>query len=47
MKKPAFPNSEFKTQEEYFKFTDKYHVYGSEAYKLRKQQMKSNKNSTQ
>jgi hypothetical protein len=34
--KKAFPNPQFESQEEYFKFVDKYRVYGKLAYNLKK-----------
>jgi hypothetical protein len=42
-KKPPFPNQYFNSQDEYFKFTDKYGVHGRQAYLLRKIQLKQTK----
>lgn len=35
-KVPAFPNSSFRSQDEYFDFSSKHNIYGIEAYNLKK-----------
>ena len=40
-KRSAFPNKYLKSQQEYFDFVDKYHIFGREANVLKK---KINKN---
>ena len=42
-KNKAFPNAQFKSQKEYFNFSDLHHVYGREAYDLKKEQDKKDK----
>lgn len=36
----AFPNKQFRSQNEYFDFCDSYRVYGNDAYALKKEQDK-------
>lgn len=36
MRKPAFPNKQFESQESYFAFTDQHGIYGGSAYELKK-----------
>jgi len=43
IKKPAFPNEQFRTQDEFFEFADKHHVYGGLAYDLKKQMDKKDR----
>lgn len=37
MKRKAFPNETFESQDEYFKFVMEHHIFGVDAYKLKKQ----------